>query len=173
MTKAARRRLVVETPAAVAPEVGPWLWALDDCRHRTLTVLEGLSDAHVDRAGVDGATIGTLLYHIALIESSWLYEDILAQPFPEVEAYFPQAVRDANGRLQPVTGQTLAEHLRRLEAIRAVLREHLSRMTGDDLARVRRLPEYDVSPGWVLHHLLQHEAEHRGAIAALAGRAAD
>jgi hypothetical protein len=40
-----------------------------------------------------------------------------------------------------------------------------------DLARVRALERRDVSPGWVPHHLLQHGAEHRGAIAALAGRA--
>jgi uncharacterized damage-inducible protein DinB len=161
---------VVDAPVGVAPEVAPWLWALDDCRRRTLAVLDGLSDARVDRAGPDGTTIGTLLYHIALIEASWLYEDILAQPFPQVESYFPHPVRDANGRLQPVVGQPLADHLRRLEAIRAMLREQVGRMTGDDWAQVRALPAYDVSPGWVLHHLLQHEAEHRGAIAALAGR---
>jgi uncharacterized damage-inducible protein DinB len=135
-----------------------------------MEVLEGVSDADVDRPGVDGTTIGTLLYHVALIESSYLYEDMLDEPFPEVDIYFPHPVRDAAGRLQVVAGETLAEHVRRLEAVRAMLREHVSRMTADDLRIVRALPEYDVSPGWVLHHLLQHEAEHRGAIAALAGR---
>jgi uncharacterized damage-inducible protein DinB len=33
-----------------------------------------------------------------------------------------------------------------------------------DFRRLRHLPKYDVSPEWVLHHLLQHEAEHRGQI---------
>jgi hypothetical protein len=37
-------------------------------------------------------------------------------------------------------------------------------MTAEDLHRVRTLPQYDVSPAWVLHHLSQHEAEHRGEI---------
>jgi uncharacterized damage-inducible protein DinB len=32
---------------------------------------------------------------------------------------------------------------------------------------VRVLPEYDVAPGFVLHHLMQHEAEHRGEIGML------
>jgi uncharacterized damage-inducible protein DinB len=165
-----RRRLVVEAPAGVDAAVAPWLWALEDCRRRTMEVLEGVSDADVDRPGPDGTTIGTLLYHLALIESSYLYEDMLDQPFPEVPIYFPHEVRDAAGRLQVVTGETLADHVRRIESIRAMLREHLGRMRADDLGRVRALPSYDVSPGWVLHHLLQHEAEHRGAIAALAGR---
>jgi len=36
-----------------------------------------------------------------------------------------------------------------------------------DFRRVRRLPDYDVTPEWVLHHLTQHEAEHRSEIGAL------
>jgi uncharacterized damage-inducible protein DinB len=32
---------------------------------------------------------------------------------------------------------------------------------------VRSLAEYDVTPEWVLHHMMQHEAEHRGQIGAL------
>jgi uncharacterized damage-inducible protein DinB len=33
------------------------------------------------------------------------------------------------------------------------------------------LPPYDVTPEWVLHHLMQHEAEHRSQIGALRARA--
>jgi uncharacterized damage-inducible protein DinB len=29
---------------------------------------------------------------------------------------------------------------------------------------MRIFPQYEVSPEWVLHHLSQHEAEHRGEI---------
>jgi uncharacterized damage-inducible protein DinB len=37
--------------------------------------------------------------------------------------------------------------------------------------RVRRLSDCDVTPEWVIHHLMQHEAEHRGEIAALRAEA--
>jgi hypothetical protein len=37
-------------------------------------------------------------------------------------------------------------------------------MTADDFVRPRSLADYDVSPAWVLHHLGQHEAEHRGEL---------
>ena len=37
-------------------------------------------------------------------------------------------------------------------------------MTLDDYRRLRSLPDYDVTPEWVLHHLAQHEALHRGQI---------
>jgi hypothetical protein len=33
-----------------------------------------------------------------------------------------------------------------------------------EFRRLRSLPRYDVSPEWVLHHLAQHEAEHRSQI---------
>jgi hypothetical protein len=36
-----------------------------------------------------------------------------------------------------------------------------------EFRRVRRLADYDVTPEWVLHHLMQHEAEHRSEIGGL------
>jgi uncharacterized damage-inducible protein DinB len=43
-------------------------------------------------------------------------------------------------------------------------------MTDDEFSRPRSLPAYDVSPAWVLHHLAQHEAEHRGEIGSIIAR---
>ncbi len=41
-------------------------------------------------------------------------------------------------------------------------------MTVEDFRRPRHFPgQYDVTPEWVLHHLIQHEAEHRGHIQTL------
>lgn len=40
-------------------------------------------------------------------------------------------------------------------------------MTAADFHRARRLPQYEVSPAWVLHHLAQHEAEHRGELGSI------
>jgi uncharacterized damage-inducible protein DinB len=44
-------------------------------------------------------------------------------------------------------------------------------MTLQDFRRPRQLPEYDVTPEWILHHLMQHEAEHRGEMGILRTRA--
>jgi hypothetical protein len=43
--------------------------------------------------------------------------------------------------------------------------DHLRPMSNDDFHRARTLERYDVAPDWVVHHLLQHEAEHRSHIA--------
>jgi hypothetical protein len=40
-------------------------------------------------------------------------------------------------------------------------------MTAEDFHTPRAREDYDVSPAWVLHHLLQHEAEHRSEIVRL------
>jgi uncharacterized damage-inducible protein DinB len=40
-----------------------------------------------------------------------------------------------------------------------------------EFRRVRSLEYYDVTPEYVLHHLMQHEAEHRSQIGALMTKA--
>jgi uncharacterized damage-inducible protein DinB len=51
--------------------------------------------------------------------------------------------------------------------VRGLVLEVYQQMTLEDFRRVRSLPNYDVTPEWVLHHLMQHEAEHRGQIGTL------
>jgi uncharacterized damage-inducible protein DinB len=158
------REILSLEPIADVPEVGRWLSAMQDARRDTLKELEGVPDEALDWAPDERTnTLGTLLYHIALVEDDWLFVDIFEDhdhrenrrdllPFPS---------RVEGERLFPVTGMTLREHLERLAAVRASLLERLRPMGAADFHRLRGHPDYDVSPAWVLHHLLQHEAEHR------------
>lgn len=162
-----RQRLVLE-PIADDPEVGRWLAALEDGRRDTLRELEAVRPEMLDwRPDAPLNSIGTLLYHVALIETSWLLEDILeGDPGPDwLHALLPFEDRDGTGRLIQVDGLPLTTHLERLAAVRALLLERLRPMSNDDFHRARRLADYDAAPDWVLHHLLQHEAEHRSHIA--------
>ena len=119
----------------------------------------------------DGESISTILYHLAAIEASWLYEEILQLPFPpEIEALLPYDVREANGKLTPVN-DPMPEHWNRLAQVREQLLHAFSSMSVDDFKKLHTLPEYDVSPMYVLHHLMQHEAEHRSQINAVAMQA--
>jgi uncharacterized damage-inducible protein DinB len=85
---------------------------------------------------------------------------------------FPFDVREVDGTLTPVRGLTMDDHLRRLEAVRELLLGQVASMSSTELRRVRVLEAYDVAPDWVLHHLMQHEAEHRAQIAWLRTTAA-
>ena len=143
---------------------------MEDTRRRTKEALDGVSSEVLDWTGVgDPNSIATLLYHIAAIEMDWLYVDILGRSDfpPEVKPLLPYDVRDDEGLLVAVQGMGLRAHLDRLDATRNALLSELRGLRIGDLGRVRHLPDCDVTPEWVLHHLMQHEAEHRGQIMAV------
>lgn len=165
----AKKRNIVDTQLSGVPAIGQWLWALEDTRHRTMEELENVLPAMIHWLPPDGgSTIGTILYHIAIIEADWLYAEVLVQEFPaEVTALFPFGYRDEEGRLAQVNGLSLEQLIERLAAVRGRLLDVYQRMDLAEFRRVRSLPDYDVTPEWVLHHLMQHEAEHRSQIGTL------
>jgi uncharacterized damage-inducible protein DinB len=55
----------------------------------------------------------------------------------------------------------------RLDAMRGVLLSSLQGTTVAEFRRLREIRGHEMTPEWVLHHLMQHEAEHRGQIAEL------
>ncbi len=151
------------------PELGRWLWALDDTRTRTKTALVGIEQAALDWTGpgVENS-IGSLLYHLALIEFDYLYADILGEDYPEgSDTLLPWPDRDAAGNLSVVRDLPLADHLARLDEVRRQVLDRVSMLSAEQLETARELPElgYAITPAWTLHHLMQHEAEHRGQIA--------
>jgi hypothetical protein len=169
LTQTERRQLVVQITGSGHLEIERGLWALEDARLRTAAHLNALDPAVLDWIPAwNPHSIGTLLYHIAAIEADWLYMDVLGKPFPaEIEALFPHDVRDVSGKLTIVLGDSLDSLYRRLDTVRRHLLAAYRAMSIEEFRRTRALPLSDVSPEWVLHHLCQHEAEHRSEIAML------
>jgi len=161
---AVREQRILEPIPGPDPIIGRALARINETRGRTLRTLEGLTDDVLDHT-LECVTnsIGTLLYHIAAIELDYVQADVLeGAPLPDsLWALFPVDVRDEQGRLTVVRGESLDQHLARLAAVRKMLIEVYLRMTVDDFFRPRSLPEYDITPEWTIHHLIQHEAEHR------------
>lgn len=162
-----REHLVNPALPGYEAEVGAALWRLEDTRDRTLRLLGEMPAGYVDRDG-RGNSIGTILYHLALIETDWLFAEVMEAPYPaDLKALLPVEDRDEAGVLTLVRNETLEQHLARLAAVRSVLLEQFRGMTAGEFHRPRELPAYSVSPAWVLHHLSQHEAEHRGEIGSI------
>jgi hypothetical protein len=166
------REVLALAPLGADPEVGRWLAALEDGRADTLRELGGVTSEMVDwYPAAPLNSIGSLLYHIGLVEASWVTEEILGDPEAEqLAGLLPWPDREGPGddgrrHLSRIDGQTLDEHLARLGAIRAYCLARLRDLTNEEFHRIRVLDRYDVAPDWVLHHLLQHEAEHRSHIA--------
>src|SRR3954454_21304029 len=148
-------------PIADDPEVGRWLAALEDGRRDTLRELEGVVPEMVDwYPAAPLNSIGSLLYHVAMIEADWVATEILeltAYP-PDLAGFFPWPDREADRHLSRVDGQSLDEHRARLDGVRQYVLTRLRPMTNEDFHRVRSLEQYDVAPDWAIHHILQHEA---------------
>ena len=161
----------VFTPlAATDPVIGRWLAALEDTRRRTKETLAGIAQETLDWPPPHGGnSISALLYHIALIEADYLYVDVLGlDGYPaEVLAHFPYPARDEHRRLSTPPQTSLDQHLYRLDFVRERLLTTYAALMPDDFRRPRAVPGYNylISPEWTLHHLMQHEAEHRGEIA--------
>jgi uncharacterized damage-inducible protein DinB len=170
MTERVQRIMI---PArATTPEIGTWLWALEDARARTKRMIEGITQAELDTLpeGLDN-TIGTLLYHIAIIEADYLSIDVMGNDdyLPELKPILLLPVRTEDDRLSVVMGVGLDEHLRRFDIVRQRLIEHFVEMTPEAFVQTRDLPDwgYEISPEWTLYHLTQHESEHRGELGSL------
>jgi uncharacterized damage-inducible protein DinB len=167
MTESRKQQHIIHPLPSDNSDVGRWLWAFEDTRQRTKRTLDGVDGTVLDWvAPKTGLSIGTLLYHIAAIEIDWLYTDVLeGKPFPNtLEHLFSDDARDERGRLTLVMGETLEHHLQRLDAVRAHFLEVFRRISVDEFRRPRTFDDYVVTPEWVIHHLMQHEAEHRGQI---------
>jgi len=174
LSKEPKSRLVVDGLPGYEPEIGRAVWMLEDTRQLTKAGLVGLADDEIDWVPASAAnrninSIGALLYHIAAIEADWLYAEVLeAVVFPpELTNLFPDDVRDHGGHLAVAHGGGLDVHLLRLDAVRDQVLAAFSGMSLTEFRRERELPDYTVTPEWVLHHLMQHEAEHRGEIGML------
>lgn len=162
-----KRQLIIEPLPGCEPDIGRMLWMLEDARRRTRRTLEGIQQQVMDwQPPANGNSIGTLLYHIAAIELDWLADEVMeGQLNKSIWEQFPYDVRDAADRLTVVSGLSLDAHQQRLDAVRTLLLSSYKAMTVAEFRRPRSLPDYDVSPEEVLHHLMQHEAEHRGEMA--------
>jgi uncharacterized damage-inducible protein DinB len=148
------------------PEIASALWSFQDARRRTLGLLAQIKPERLDQLPADGgSTIGSILYHMALIEADWLYTEILEQEIPtDIETLLPVPHRDEHGILGQFTGEGMEQQLGRMKLVRNRLLEAIESIDLANFRRLRLLPEYHVSAAWVIHHLTQHEAEHRGQI---------
>ena len=158
-----REELVTTNLHPSVPEIGYALFTMQDSRRRTLEALEGLPQARLEwKPSYLDHTVSTLFYHIAAIELDWLVAEVRQGDAPPgTWDWFPHDVRDASGRLTTITGMKMQDHLERFNIVRNLLMETYQNMTLVDFHRPRVLEVYDVTPSWVLHHLCQHEAEHR------------
>jgi uncharacterized damage-inducible protein DinB len=159
-------RLDTDLVEAREPLVARYLTMLADCRLQTIASIKDLRyDLLYWRRNDFDNSISDLLYHISYIEADWLFTDVLEGSIPpELTQQLRFKDRDSKGRLIHVGEEQLEHSLLRLQRVRERLNRAYSPMDLAEFRRLRRRERHDISPEWVLNHLVQHEAEHRGQI---------
>jgi len=146
---------------------GLLLSQLEEGRARTLRVAGACPAQRLHQSSpAFPNSVAAHLAHLGAIELDWLYCDLLGQEIPqEALAGCPIAdVRDASGRLDAAEGASWEELLAWLEACRQRLLDHCRTLQSSQLGTLVQGQEGSATPEWILAHLVQHEAEHRGVL---------
>lgn len=167
-SETAKRLLAVTPLPGFEPQIGRWLWALEEVRRRLQRDVSDISSSVIDWATPRRVnSIGTLLYHIAVTEIDWLYEIVQTSRPAPIQSILPWPARTKEGRLTPVIGAAMNEHIQRLDLTRSHLLEHFRVVDLEEFRHSYAQADYDITPEWVLSHLLDHESRHWGQILAL------
>jgi len=174
-------RTTFETPPGFqSTYVARIYWQMEAQRTLLLESVKGLSPAELEWQPAPGMnTIGMLLAHIAHAENHMVVIGVEGLQDSDTKEAIGISADDEgmplakNAPPSPaLAGKDLAFYMRALELARTHTRRVMEGLTDADLARLivrkyadDRRREFDV--GWMLYHLLEHEAGHRGQIQVL------
>ena len=157
--------------AGYPPRIGRYLTQMEDVRRQVKKYVEGLSPKQLAWHPNDKVeSIGTVLLHIAAVECSWIGEDIMRRPMDdEWKIAFP--VRFG---IPQISGQPLEYYFKTLDVVRGQTKADLKTLEDEDLDRlIMPLDPGDpdnttqFSLEWILYHVVDHEAHHKGQIAVM------
>ena len=169
---------LLESPAGFrSPSVGRFLWQMDEQRRRLTADTRGLSPEALSRQPAPGMnSIGMLLAHIAYAENHLTQIGLEGKATSDTKAAIGLSEEEEGLPLAPgappspaLAGRDLAWFDALLERGRSYTRRAAMTLAEDDLAREVRRTRPDGSErvfnvGWVLYHMLEHEAGHHAQI---------
>ncbi|MCP4632178.1 MAG: DinB family protein [candidate division Zixibacteria bacterium] len=160
---------LIKFPEGYPPAIGKYLYMMEDVRERTLNYIQGLTVEQLSwHPNPRVESIGTLLLHIAAIEFSYIQEDIMQREMGEEwKIAFP-----IRFNIPQISGKELDYFVDKLNEVRNETKAILKTLTDEDLNREITLHDSGDSPTkfsieWILYHLVEHEAHHKGQIAVM------
>jgi uncharacterized damage-inducible protein DinB len=172
------QRLLEPAPGARSRTVGLFLWQLDDQSRRLTEDTRGAEPEELAwQPGAGMNTVGMLLAHIAAVEVGWVRAALHGLPRDSGEV-LGIAKRDIGiplpeGGTPPpaLAGRELRYFDDLLARARRFTRTSVASLGDADLDRRFRTPatwepggEFEGTIGWMLYHILEHEAGHYGQI---------
>lgn len=150
-------------------EFGIWVAAMDDVRRQVKDAVQGMKPEEIAwKPPLGGNSIGQILRHIACVELEWIVQDIDEEHCP------PKGAPDMFSRPEPMADpglRLLPDFIKVLDYAREQTYKRLARLKAADIEGKRQ--NKDVNPSkiftvrWILYHLVDHEAQHKGQIMAV------
>jgi uncharacterized damage-inducible protein DinB len=158
--------------AGFSGELAFYLGSLEEIRNRLRQVTADLTvDELTARAFPNAHQIGNLILHIGEAEAGWIWQIIAGKELSEEEERFVHW-NDTTERDFAEKAYSAAACLEIIDKISRKSREFLNGLTDADLDKFfgykrDNVKKVEVTLRWVLVHLLDHEAVHRGQISML------
>jgi uncharacterized damage-inducible protein DinB len=162
-------RNVLSPVTGVTPEIGFYLAGMEEVREQLREVMANVPNDCACRPAVAGAhCIGALVLHIGEAEWYWMQMVISGHRLTDEDRARPcwDVLKDPESF--PERKYSTEFCLTEIQKIRDQTRETLSSFEDKDLVRIftrkKRGQPYEHSLRWILHHLIDHEAQHKGQI---------
>lgn len=158
----------LEPVEGVAPAIGYYLAGMEEVRAQLREAVENLPDATAHaRLRPDTHSISQLILHCG--EAEWWWIQCVVNGRAVDDELKATAFWDVlEGGNEP-DGMSAADCVAEIDRISDATRELLSAFSDTDLDRyfLRELPngrKIEKSLRWILHHLIDHEAQHKGQV---------
>ncbi len=161
--------LILRPSAGLSPGIGFYLAGMDEVRSQLRDAVVNMSPEDIGRCAIPGAhSIGALVLHIGEAEWWWMNCNVLGHRLTDADRAAPYWDVLKNPEAFAARGCSAEFCLEQVGRIRNQTREILAGFADDELERVfateRRGRKFEHSLRWILHHLIDHEAQHKGQV---------
>ena len=155
--------------AGLAKEIGYYLSGMEEVRAQLINAVKEIDVERLGTPAFHGAhSIGALVLHIGEAEWWWMQCNVAGHRLTEEDANasYWDVLEDPEGFANK--GYTAEFCLEEIAKIRNQTRDLLVEYDGKDLEKIFTFERHggmrDHSLRWILHHLIDHEAQHKGQI---------
>ncbi len=160
---------VLTAAEGFTPEIGFYLSGMEEVREQVRDAVAKLTGEKLNRPAFLGAhSIGALVLHIGEAEWWWMQCNVAGHELTDEDRQAPfwDVLEEPDAFAS--RGYTAEFCLQEINKIRNKTRIALAKFNDDDLDRIFSYKRHDKiheqSLRWILHHLIDHESQHKGQI---------
>ena len=162
-------RRTLNSVAGFSTDIGFYLSGMEEVRKQLREAVAEMSDEQISRPAIPGAhSIAALVLHIGEAEWYWMQSVVSGHQVTDEIRNSPYWDVLKDPKRFSERSHSAEFCLNEIKKIRQQTFETLAAFDDAQLDRVfshaRKGETYDLSRRWILHHLIDHEAQHKGQI---------